>query len=101
MSAPEPLRRDIGFLGSAFLSFNGLVGAAIFVLPGTLDDRFGDFSPLLFPLFGGLALLIALPFARVASHFGGTGGPVAYAATFGPFASFQAAATRKDMSRVL
>ena len=90
MSAPEPLRRDIGFLGSAFLSFNGLVGAAIFVLPGTLDDRFGDFSPLLFPLFGGLALLIALPFARVASHFGGTGGPVAYAATFGPFASFQA-----------
>ncbi|HYJ82712.1 MAG TPA: hypothetical protein VEW26_07720, partial [Allosphingosinicella sp.] len=23
----EPLRRDIGFLGSAFLSFNGVVGA--------------------------------------------------------------------------
>lgn len=86
----EPLRRDIGFLGSAFLAFNGLLGAAIFVLPGTLDDRFGTFSPLLFPLFGALALLIAIPFARVASHFGQTGGPVAYTARFGPFVAFQA-----------
>jgi len=86
----EPLKRDIGFVGSAFLSFNGLVGAGIFVLPGTLHDRFGAFSPWLFPLFGLLVLLIALPFARVAGHFGGTGGPIAYARTFGPFAAFQA-----------
>jgi amino acid transporter len=86
----EPLKRDIGFLGSAFLSFNGLVGAAIFVLPGTLHDRFGSFSPLLFPIFGLLALAIVLPFARVAGHFGQTGGPVVYAARFGPFAAFQA-----------
>jgi amino acid transporter len=90
MSDEEPLRRDIGFFGSAFLAFNGLLGAAIFVLPGTLDDRFGAFSPLLFPLFGALALLIAVPFARVASHFGGSGGPIAYTAGFGPFAAFQA-----------
>lgn len=88
--AAEPLKRDIGFFGSAFLSFNGLVGAGIFVLPGTLHDRFGSFSPWLFPLFGTLALLIAIPFARVASHFAGSGGPVAYAREFGPFASFQA-----------
>lgn len=85
----EPLKRDIGFFGSAFLSFNGLVGAGIFVLPGTLYERFGTFSPWLFPLFGTLALLIALPFARVAGHFGGSGGPVAYARGFGPFAAFQ------------
>lgn len=90
MSEPEPLKRDIGFFGSAFLSFNGLLGAGIFVLPGTLNDRFGSFSPWLFPLFGLLVLLIALPFARVTSHFGGSGGPVAYARTFGPFAQFQA-----------
>ena len=88
--AEEPLKRDIGFLGSAFLSFNGLVGAGIFVLPGTLFDRFGAFSPLLFPLFGTLFLVIAVPFARVTSHFPATGGPVAYAAPFGRFASFQA-----------
>lgn len=87
--ADEPLKRDIGFFGSAFLSFNGLVGAGIFILPGTLHDRFGDFSPWLFPLFGTLALLIAIPFARVAGHFGGTGGPIAYARDFGPFATFQ------------
>jgi basic amino acid/polyamine antiporter, APA family len=88
--AEEPLKRDIGFLGSAFLSFNGLVGAGIFVLPGTLFDRFGSFSPLLFPIFGLLFLLIAVPFARVAAHHTNSGGPVAYAAGFGPLASFQA-----------
>jgi amino acid transporter len=84
----EPLKRDIGFLGSAFLAFNGLVGAGIFVLPGTLHDRFGAFSPWAFPLFGTLALLIAWPFARTAGHFGGTGGPIAYARSFGAFPSF-------------
>ena len=86
----EPLKRDIGFFGSAFLSFNGLVGAGIFVLPGTLHDRFGSFSPLLFPLFGLLFLVIAIPFARVTAHHALSGGPVAYAAPFGRFASFQA-----------
>ena len=86
----EPLRRDIGFLGSAFLSFNGVVGAGIFALPGTLYDKFGAFSPYLFPLFGLLVLLVALPFARVAGHHSVSGGPVVYAAAFGPAASFQA-----------
>jgi APA family basic amino acid/polyamine antiporter len=86
----EPLRRDIGFLGSAFLSFNGVVGAGIFALPGTLYEKFGAFSPFLFPLFGLLVLAVALPFARVAGHHSVSGGPVVYAATFGPAASFQA-----------
>lgn len=86
----EPLKREIGFFGSAFLSFNGLVGAGIFVLPGTLHDRFGAFSPWLFPLFGALFLVIAIPFARVTAHFPNSGGPVAYAAPFGRFAQFQA-----------
>ncbi|HEX8574458.1 MAG TPA: APC family permease [Allosphingosinicella sp.] len=86
----EPLRRDIGFFGSAFLSFNGMVGAGIFALPGTLYDRFGAFSPFLFPLFGLLVLVVALPFARVASRHPVSGGPVVYAAAFGPAAAFQA-----------
>jgi APA family basic amino acid/polyamine antiporter len=92
MSRPqdEPLRRDIGFFGSAFLSFNGVVGAGIFALPGTLYDKFGAFSPYLFPLFGLLVLVIALPFARVAAHHPVSGGPVVYAAAFGPAAAFQA-----------
>jgi amino acid transporter len=85
----EGLRREIGFFGSAFLSFNGAVGAGIFALPATLDSQFGDFSPWLFPLFGLLVLAIVAPFARLASFFPLSGGPVAYTAAFGPLASFQ------------
>ena len=85
----EPLRREIGFFGSAFLSFNGAVGAGIFALPAALVVQFGDFSPWLFPMFGLLVLAIVLPFARLASFFPNSGGPVAYTAGFGPLASFQ------------
>ena len=86
----EPLKRDIGFTGSAFLSFNGVLGAGIFALPATLYTQFGDFSPWLFPLFGALVLIVALPFARVAAHHRISVGTVVYAAAFGPAASFQA-----------
>lgn len=84
------LRRDITFAGSAFLSFNGMVGAGIFALPATLHRDFGAFGPWLFPIFGLLVLLIVLPFARLAALFPVSGGPVAYTAAFGPLASFQA-----------
>jgi len=86
----EPLRREIGVFGSAFLSFNGMVGAGIFALPGTLYERFGAFSPFLFPLFGLLVLVVAVPFARVAARHPVSGGPVVYAAAFGSAAAFQA-----------
>lgn len=85
----EPLRRGIGFTGSAFLAFNGAVGAGIFALPGTLAADFGAFSPWLFPLFALLVLALVLPLARLASHFPESGGPVAYTATFGGLVSFQ------------
>ena len=84
------LKRDIGFTGSAFLSFSGMVGAGIFALPATLHSQFGTFSPWLFPIFGLLFLLIALPFARLAALHPVSGGPVAYTAPFGPLVSFQA-----------
>ena len=86
---PGTLRREIGFAGSAFLSFNGMVGAGIFALPATLHTQFGAFSPWLFPIFGLLALIVAAPFVRLAALFPGTGGPVAYTAGFGPIVSFQ------------
>ena len=91
MAGPDDssLRRDIGLTGSAFLSFNGIVGAGIFALPAALHLQFGAFSPWLFPIFGLLILLVALPMARLASLFPQTGGPVAYAAAFGPAAAFQ------------
>lgn len=83
------LRRDIGFVGSAFLSFNGIVGAAIFALPATLHLQFGTFSPWLFPLFAVLILAVVLPFARLAALHPSSGGPAAYTAVFGPVAAFQ------------
>ena len=83
------LRRDIGLTGSAFLAFNGIVGAGIFTLPGTLHEKFGGFAPWLFPIFGLLVLLIALPFARLAATHERTGGPAEYVAPFGPMAAFQ------------
>lgn len=91
MSEPErpQLERRIGAVGSALLSFNGIVGAGIFALPGTLHAQFGDFSPWLFPIFGLLILLIAFPFANLAAIFSSSGGPVAYTACFGRIVSFQ------------
>ena len=45
MSDQRPkLERRIGPLGSALLSFNGIVGAGIFALPATLYLQFGTFS---------------------------------------------------------
>ncbi len=89
MNEARELRRDISFAGSAFLSFNGIVGAGIFALPATLHLQFGGFSPWLFPMFALLVLVVAVPFARLAGHFQGSGGPVAYTARFGPLVSFQ------------
>lgn len=89
-AAPDTgLRRDIGFGGSAVLAFNGIVGAGIFALPGTLHEKFGTFSPFLFPLFALLIMLVVLPFARQAALHSGSGGPVAYTAPFGSAVSFQ------------
>lgn len=50
----------------------------------------GLFSPWLYVLCGLLIMLIVLAFARVASFFEDTGGPVNYVGrAFGPFAGFQ------------
>lgn len=87
--ATPALERRIGPLGSGLLSFNGIVGAGIFALPAALHVQFGTFSPWLFPIFGALILLVALPFAKLSALFSSTGGPVAYTASFGRAASFQ------------
>jgi amino acid transporter len=89
-SVERGLRRDITLFGAAFLAFNGIVGAGIFGLPGTLNERFGAFAPWLFPLFALLILAIALPFARLAALHRQSGGPVAYTAAFGRPVAFQA-----------
>ena len=84
-------RRDVGIWGAAFLALNGMIGAAIFGLPGKLDAAVGSFAPWLL-LIGGLGvMLIALCYANLAARFDSSGGPQLYAsAAFGPFIGFQA-----------
>ena len=83
----EPLRRDIGFLGSAFLSFNGVVGAGIFALAGHLVREVRRLQPLPLPACSACSSWSSRcpspgwrPIIRV------SGGPVVYAAAFGPAA---------------
>ena len=84
-------RRDVGIWGAAFLALNGMIGAAIFGLPGKLDAAVGSFAPWLL-LIGGIGvMLIALCYANLAARFDSSGGPQLYAsAAFGPFIGFQA-----------
>ncbi len=92
MNGPESgLRKEIGQLGFSAIALNGTIGAGIFALPAIAVDAAGLFSPWIFVLCGLLILLIVFVFARVASYFNDTGGPVTYAGrAFGPFAGFQA-----------
>jgi amino acid transporter len=83
------LERRIGLAGAILLSFNGVLGGAIFALPAILAGDFGSFSPWLFPLVAFASLLIIVPFARSAGAFHQSGGPAAYGAVFGRFVGFE------------
>ena len=85
------LKREISQLGFGAIALNGTIGAGIFALPAYAMGRAGLFSPWLFVACGFLIMAIVLVFARVASYFSNTGGPVTYASeAFGSFAGFQA-----------
>lgn len=88
MTAPV-LERRIGLGGAILLSFNGVLGGAIFALPALLAADFGNFSPWLFPLVALVSLLIIIPFATSAAAFPESGGPAAYGAVFGRFPGFE------------
>jgi amino acid transporter len=85
------LKREIGQLGFGAIALNGTIGAGIFALPAIAVERAGLFSPWIYVACGILIMAIVFVFARVASYFRDTGGPVTYATrAFGPFAGFQA-----------
>ncbi|MBE9549113.1 MAG: amino acid permease [Proteobacteria bacterium] len=85
------LKREIGKLGFAAIALNGTIGAGIFALPAIAIERAGLFSPWIYVACGVLIMAIVFVFARVASYFRDTGGPVTYATqAFGPFVGFQA-----------
>jgi len=89
MNSGARLKRDIGFVGAAFLVLNSVIGAGIFALPGKVAVNAGLFSPWLFLIVGVLFLAVVLTFAELASYYDQTGGPVLYAGdAFGPIAGF-------------
>jgi len=83
------LERTITLGGSALLSFNGVVGAAIFALPATLLVDWGAFSPWLFLIVAVAALLVIIPFTRSAAAFTESGGPATYGLVFGRLVGFE------------
>jgi amino acid transporter len=85
------LRKEISQLGFGAIALNGTIGAGIFALPAIAVGRAGMFSPWIYVACGILIMAIVFVFARVASYFSDTGGPVTYATrAFGPFVGFQA-----------
>lgn len=83
------LERTITLGGSTLLSFNGVVGAAIFALPAGLLADWGTFSPWLFLIVAVAALLVIVPFTRSAAAFTESGGPATYGLVFGRLAGFE------------
>lgn len=91
MDPPErpSLERTITFGGAALLSFNGVVGSAIFALPATLLVDWGTFSPWLFLIVAAAAFLVIIPFTRSAAAFTESGGPATYGLVFGRVTGFE------------
>jgi len=83
------LERTITVGGASLLSFNGVVGAAIFALPATLLVDWGSFSPWIFLIVAVAALLVIIPFTRSAAAFTESGGPATYGLVFGRLAGFE------------
>lgn len=84
------LVRAIGFWGLTAVVLNGMIGAGVFALPGSVAQFSGSWAPLI--IFGvGIALIpVVLVFAALAGLFEDTGGPLLYVrAAFGPVAGFQ------------
>ncbi len=89
-SEVTPLRREIGRLGVAAIAMNGVIGSGIFALPAFAVAQLGVFSPWAFTICAMLILTVALTFARLASFFETTGGPIVYTTTaFGSYIGFQ------------
>jgi basic amino acid/polyamine antiporter, APA family len=93
IAAPPPdgaLLRSVGLWGLAALMLNGIVGAGVFALPGTVSHTTGSWAPLVVAGVGLAILPVVFIFIRLSRLFDVTGGPVAYVGeAFGPTAAFQ------------
>ena len=91
MSRPSAhLIRSVGFWGLAAMVFNGMVGAGIFALPGSVANEAGAWAPLIVLGVGVGLLPVVLAFASLSGMFDRTGGPIVYVGeAFGRVAGFQ------------
>lgn len=88
-SGSRSLLRGVGYAGIALVVLNGMIGAGIFALPMRAAANVGPWSPWLFLVIGFLIISVVVTFARLASFFDGSGGPVLYTGTaFGPLVGF-------------
>lgn len=84
------LVRGIGRWDLVAVAINGIIGAGIFGLPSKTFALSGPYSLLAFAACAGVAALIILCFAEVASRFTETGGPYLYAReALGPVVGFE------------
>lgn len=89
-AAAARLIRAIGFWGLAAIILNGMIGAGIFALPGSVAHYAGGWAPIVILLVGAALLPVVLVFAMLSARFDESGGPIRYVeAAFGPIAAFQ------------
>ncbi|HSR49704.1 MAG TPA: APC family permease [Acidobacteriota bacterium] len=85
----EGLIRAIGVFGAGLIVLNSMIGAGIYALPSALAPL-GRWGPWMFIAAGLAMATVVITFARLASYFERTGGPVLYTyEAFGPFVCFQ------------
>lgn len=90
MADNTELARTTGRIGTGVIALNGIIGSGIFALPAVAMQQAGYFSPWAFLIAALLITTIALSFARAASFFRETGGPIVYTTySFGRFVGFQ------------
>ncbi len=74
----ESLRRALSTPEVLFLGINGVVGAGIFLLPGTVAKDAGNHAVWAYLVAGAIIILIGLAFAEASSMVSNTGGPYVY-----------------------
>ena len=78
MSADEELAKDLGPLAALTIGVGTMIGAGIFVLPGTAIAQAGSFAVLSFLVGGVIALLTALSASELGTAMPKSGGAYFY-----------------------
>ncbi len=78
MSADEELAKDLGLLSAITIGIGTMIGAGIFVLPGTAVARAGPLAALTFVIGGVTALFTALSASELGTAMPKSGGAYFY-----------------------